>query len=103
MKCSACGLDNKKTSKFCSNCGSGLGAALSAKGKPAVTATRELTPPDTIMNFWRPDWKWHARTLLIIYVVLTAVFFGLSRFLSRIPEPHRMRDIPKEMTPWLKQ
>lgn len=51
--------------------------------------------------FWRPDWKWHLRALGIIYAGLVVVYFALSAFLSRVPEPYRMRDIPKEMTPWL--
>src|SRR5690349_359422 len=102
MKCTACGLDNKKTSKFCSQCGGALSVAPAAKPK-AATATREITVPDVSANLWRPDWKWHLRTLLIIYAVLVVAYFGLSRFLSKVPEPWRMRDIPKEMTPWLKQ
>lgn len=52
---------------------------------------------------WRPTWWWHVKTLLVIYVLLTVVFFVVDRFLSRLPEPHRLRDVPPEMTPWLKK
>jgi hypothetical protein len=65
-------------------------------------AEKEKTPAKP-PEFWRPDWRWHAKALLGIYVFLAVAYFALSAFLSRVPEPHRMRDIPKEMTPWLKR
>jgi uncharacterized membrane protein YvbJ len=103
MKCPACGLDNKKTSKFCSQCGTGLAAASTTKPKAAAADTREISATDVSADLWRPDWKWHLRTLAIIYAILCVAFLGISRFLSKVPEPYRMRDIPKEMTPWLKR
>ncbi len=47
-------------------------------------------------NIWFPSIKWLLKTLIIIYTVIIVVFFGLNYFLK----PY-MRDIPKEVTPWL--
>ncbi len=79
MKCLVCQTDNKDGAKVCRKCGVDLNL-----------------PP-----LWRPDWKWHAKVLGVIYVVLIALYFGISNFLGRIPEPYRMRQIPSEVTPWL--
>ena len=80
MICSVCQTDNKETAKACRKCGIDL-----------------QTPP-----LWKPTWAWHGRVLLGVYVVLTIAYFAISAFLSRIPEPYRMRKIPKEVTPWIK-
>jgi hypothetical protein len=80
MKCIVCQTDNKDTSKVCRKCGTDL----------------------AIEPLWRPTWKWHLRVLAIIYVVLIAAYFAISTFLSRIPQPYRMRQVPKELTPWQK-
>ncbi len=101
MKCPSCGLENKKTSKFCSQCGTAVATAPAAK--PKAAAPREILATDVSADLWRPDWKWHLRSLAVIYVVLFIVYLGISRFLSKVPEPYRMRDIPAEMTPWLKR
>ena len=62
--------------------------------------------PDTLTApvepMWRPTWKWHLRVLAGIYVALTGVYFAVSAFLSRVPPPYRLREIPKEITPWMK-
>jgi hypothetical protein len=61
--------------------------------------------PAAVINepLWTPTWKWHARTLGIIYVCLTVVYFAVSTLLSRVPPPYKLREIPKDLTPWLKK
>ena len=76
MKCPRCKTDNKDGVKNCRKCGMDL-----------------YTAP-----VWSPTWKWHARALVIIYVVLIAAFFALNYALK----PY-MRHIPKDVTPWLKE
>ncbi|MCX5783017.1 MAG: hypothetical protein NTW04_01015 [Elusimicrobia bacterium] len=65
--------------------------------KPAKQ-TKHSSPEPTA---WTPDWKWHIKTLAIIYVALTAAFFIISHFLKKLPPPYHMRNIPHEATPWL--
>jgi len=105
MKCAKCGTENKKASKFCSQCGAGLsaGGAPAPGAKAAAVAKFDAARPDTAVPFWKPDWRWHLKTLGLVYAALVVVYFVLSNFLAKVPEPHRMRDIPKEMTPWLKK
>lgn len=79
MKCLLCQTDNKENTKNCRKCGSSL----------------------SVEPMWQPTWKWHAKTLSIIYVVLIVLYFGISAFLSRVPKPYRMREVPQEVTPWL--
>lgn len=74
MKCQYCQTDNKDGVKACRKCGADL-------QKVAL---------------WKPGWRWHAQTLLIIYGVLLIAFFLLNHFLK----PY-MRQIPKDITPWL--
>jgi len=76
MKCPKCQLDNKEGIKFCRKCGTDMAP----------------TP------LWKPSWKWHARTLVVIYVALIALFFTLNHVLK----PY-LRQIPKDITPWLKE
>lgn len=59
-------------------------------------------PPAPSTPLWRPTWAWHAKMLAVIYLLLTIAYFAIDRFLSRLPEPYRLRDVPPEMTPWLK-
>ncbi len=61
--------------------------------------------PESVISepMWSPTWKWHATTLAIIYVCLTAAYFSVSAFLSRVPPPYKLREIPKELTPGLKK
>ncbi|MBI2118061.1 MAG: zinc ribbon domain-containing protein [Elusimicrobia bacterium] len=76
MKCSNCKTENKETARNCKKCG-------------------------TILNvdpIWSPTWKWHAKTLGIIYTVLIFLFFLINWFLK----PY-LREIPKEVTPWLQK
>ena len=80
MICVVCQTDNKDTSKTCRKCGSDL----------------QIAP------LWKPTWQWHGRVLATIYVILAVAYFAISAFLSKIPEPYRMRKIPKEVTPWIK-
>ena len=81
MICSVCGNDNKEGIKLCKKCGVDV----------------------NIEPLWRPNWKWHASVLGAIYVVLTIAYFAISKFLTDIPEPYRMREVPAEVTPWLKK
>lgn len=75
MKCAKCRTENKENVKTCRKCG------------------MELTPAAV----WHPAWKWHVRTLAIIYATLIAAFFILNFLLK----PY-LRQIPKDITPWLK-
>ncbi|MBI4054983.1 MAG: hypothetical protein HY402_02495 [Elusimicrobia bacterium] len=79
MLCPACGGENKETAKSCKKCSFDLAA-----------------PPP-----WMPSWRWHLKTLGILYVCLTMLFFGLKYLLRRLPPPYHIREIPQEMTPWL--
>ncbi len=80
MKCPFCEADNKEGAAHCRKCGTDITGS----------------PP------WRPTWRWHVKTLLIIYAVLVVLYFTIDGFLSRLPEPYRARPVPKDMTPWLK-
>jgi|AGTN01.2.fsa_nt_gi hypothetical protein len=75
MKCPKCQIENKEGAKICRKCGTDLAQ------KP----------------LWKPSWKWHGRTLAVIYAVLIVLFFTLNALLK----PY-MREIPKDITPWLK-
>lgn len=81
MKCLVCQTDNKENVKNCRKCGTDL----------------QLEP------LWRPSWKWHGTVLGVIYAGLVVAYFAISAFLSKIPEPYRLRDVPPELTPWLKK
>lgn len=80
MKCPKCKTENKDTAKFCKKC----------KFK-----FEEIQP---VVQIWQPSWKWHLKTLGIIYLVLIIIFFTLNFLLK----PY-MREIPKEITPWLEK
>lgn len=80
MKCIVCQMENKEGAKNCKKCGVDMNL-----------------PP-----LWQPSLKWHLKVLGIIYGILIVAYFAISQFLSRIPEPYRMREVPKEVTPWLK-
>ena len=82
MKCVACQTENKDGSKVCRKCGLDLNQ-----------------PP-----FWNPTWSWHLKVLGVIYGILIVAYFGISYFLGRVvPEPYKMRIIPKDVTPWLQK
>lgn len=80
MICWQCGKENKDSAKTCKQCGVDL-----------------RLPP-----IWRPTWKWHVKTLGIIYVVLIVVYFLGIFLVKKLPAPYNQRVIPEEMTPWLK-
>ena len=80
MKCALCQADNKDQAQVCRKCGANL----------------QVEP------IWHPTWKWHLKALSVIFVTLIAAYFAISQFLSRVPKPYRMRDVPKDITPWLK-
>ena len=42
------------------------------------------------------------KAVVIIYVVLLALFFAVSKIVDKLPEPYHKRDISAEVTPWLK-
>ena len=81
MRCINCSQENKETARMCKKCG------------------RDLTVPPA----WFPDWKWHAKTLGIIYACVTALYFTVTFALKSLPKPYQIRNIPPEMTPWLKR
>lgn len=74
MKCPQCQTENKDQVKTCRKCGLNL----------------QLPP------LWQPTWKWHARTLGIIYVVILVAFFVVKSLLK----PY-VRQLPDDVTPWL--
>ena len=45
---------------------------------------------------WQPNLKWFLKVLITMYILITIVFFVVNFLLK----PY-MRDIPKEITPWL--
>jgi hypothetical protein len=81
MKCQNCSQENKLNAKVCKKCG------------------RDLAVPPS----WFPDWRWHARTLGVIYAVLVAFYFVTTFALRQLPKPYHIRDIPEDLTPWLKR
>lgn len=81
MKCPNCSQENKDAAKACRKCG------------------RDLSVPPA----WFPDWRWHARTLGVIYAGLVVFYLGVSFALKRLPEPYHIRRIPPELTPWLRK
>ncbi|MCX5782485.1 MAG: zinc ribbon domain-containing protein [Elusimicrobia bacterium] len=76
MKCPKCQAENKDYVKNCKKCGYDF----------------------TIVPLWQPTWKWHLKTLSIVYSVLIILFF----FLNIVLKPY-LRQIPKDITPWLKE
>ena len=74
MKCPQCQVDNKDQARSCRKCGMNL-----------------QQPP-----IWQPTWRWHAKTLGSIYVVLIVLFFVMKSALK----PY-IRHLPPEVTPWL--
>lgn len=79
MKCLNCGQENKDKADDCRKCG------------------RDLSLPPA----WFPDWKWHIKTLTLIYCVLIVVFFVAKFSLHKLPPPYHLREIKPEVTPWL--
>lgn len=59
-------------------------------------------PSQPQVPLWQPSWQWHMKVLAGVYVVLTVAYFAVSAFLSRVPPPYRLREVPKEITPWMK-
>ncbi|MFH1282948.1 MAG: hypothetical protein ABII27_04720 [bacterium] len=80
MKCEKCGTENKESAKNCKKCG------------------REFI----YETLWMPTWRWHIKTLLIIYVAVIIGYFATCFALERLPPPYNQRQISPEMTPWLK-
>lgn len=74
MKCPQCQTDNKDVAKSCRKCGMNL-----------------ALPP-----LWQPTWRWHLKTLGIVYVVIVVLFFIVRGLLK----PY-VRQLPPEVTPWL--
>jgi uncharacterized membrane protein YvbJ len=103
VRCAHCGSDNKRSAKFCSDCGAALQPAPAGSGTKQTPPVQSSSVEEPSGPFWQPDRKWHLKALLSIYAALVVIFFVVSLFLSKVPEPYRMRDIPKEMTPWLKK
>lgn len=74
MKCPQCQSENKDVLKSCRKCGANL-----------------QMPP-----LWLPSWRWHLRTLGVIYAVVIVAFFVAKSVLK----PY-VRNLPPEITPWL--
>lgn len=85
MKCPKCGTKNKDTATFCKRCKTRFDIPL----YPGAANTEAI---------WRPDWKWHLKTLAIIYAVLIVGYFAANAILKTY-----MRQIPEDSTPWLKK
>ncbi|MBL8023759.1 MAG: hypothetical protein JNK54_05690 [Elusimicrobia bacterium] len=64
---------------------------------PSAPGVAPLTAP------WRPTWRWHLKALVGIYVFCAIFYLAVDRWLSSLPEPYALRDIPVELTPWLKK
>jgi len=79
MKCPSCGQENKTGTRLCKKCG------------------RDVT----LAPSWFPGWKWHLKTLAVIYAALVVVFFAAHWLLRKLPPPYNIRTIPAELTPWL--
>ena len=47
-------------------------------------------------SIWQPNLKWFLKVLITMYILITIAFFTVNFLLK----PY-MRDIPKEITPWL--
>ena len=80
MICWQCGKENKDTAKNCKQCSVDL-----------------RLPP-----IWRPTWQWHIKAISIIYAVVIIVYFVSILVIKRLPHPYNQREIPEEMTPWIK-
>lgn len=44
----------------------------------------------------------HLKKLAFIYLALFLVFLALNYAANKLPAPYHKRDIPMEITPWLK-
>jgi len=74
VKCPQCQVENKDQAKSCRKCGMNL----------------QLPP------LWQPTWRWHLKTLGIIYAILIVLFFVTKAALKPF-----VRQLPPEVTPWL--
>jgi hypothetical protein len=74
MKCPGCSAENKDNASHCKKCGASL------------------------IAMWSPTKQWHLKTLAVIYAGLIILYFVLNWLLK----PY-MREIPPEVTPWLKK
>ena len=66
------------------------------KSKKVLQQEALVSPP------WYPDARWHLRTLAVIYAVIITAYYAISSLLSTLPKPYHLRQIPIEMTPWLR-
>lgn len=60
MKCPSCDVENKEDAKRCKKCNFDL----------------------TIPSVWKPGWKWHVKTLIVIYVMLGIIYVVLRKFVA---------------------
>ncbi|MBK8575851.1 MAG: hypothetical protein IPN90_09295 [Elusimicrobia bacterium] len=70
---------------------------MNSKSNPIAVPVTPLADP------WRPSWMWHLKVLAGIYIFLVVFYFVVDHVLARLPQPYRLRDVPMEMTPWLKK
>jgi hypothetical protein len=81
MKCPNCNQENKDKAKTCRKC------------------DREMSLPPA----WFPDARWHLKVLGTIYVCVVIFYYSVSFLLRKLPKPYDIRNIPIEITPWLRQ
>ena len=70
---------------------------------PLPAAKKGSGPRSPVSDPWRPTWKWHLKVLGGIYLALIIVYVGVTALLSRLPPPYGLRNVPREITPWLKK
>ncbi|MDI6757129.1 MAG: zinc ribbon domain-containing protein, partial [Endomicrobiia bacterium] len=84
MKCPKCGTKNKDTATFCKRCKTRLDIPLQPINR------RLHSDAANTEAIWRPDWKWHLKTLAVIYAVLIVGYFAanamLKTYMRQIPE-----------------
>lgn len=71
------------------------------ENKSAAKQAKKNAPETPQEQPWFPDWRWHLKTLSIIYLLLIAGFFTTRHFLAKLEPPYNIRQLPSEMTPWL--
>ena len=72
--------------------------SCNTENKPEQQNCKKCAAPLALISAWMPDWKWHARALAVILLILIAAYFAITGFLK----PY-LRNIPPEATPWLEK
>ncbi len=76
-----------------------------ARQRQISESRRKCVAPEPVINepMWTADVEMARDDVGGIYVCLTVAYFAASTFLSRVPPPYKLREIPKDLTPWLKK